>query len=388
MLKTFQYRIYPSKAQEKRIKATLETCRRFYNACLEERKTAWEEEQRTINKYGQLKRVAVLKAESEFARPVHSHILQIVVSDLDKAFQAFFRRVKAGETPGYPRFKGRNRFNSFAFKEYGNGFKIDGRRLKLSGIGRVPVRWHREIEGTIKTARIIRKADGWYVSFACEVGDPVRLPETGSTIGIDVGLSKLITTSDGEQVAPPKHYRKMQAKFRRQQRKVSRRKKGGQGRRKAVKILACQHQVVERQRKDTLNKIVFNLVQRHDQIAVEDLKIQNLVKNRHLAKSIMDAGWGYFAQHLTFKAECAGREVQFVNPAYTSKMCSACGAIKEDLTLKDRTYVCPCGLRMDRDINAAINIRNKAFPPKTPAGRAGRDSSLAIAGLSLEAAGF
>lgn len=386
MLKTFQYRIYPSKAQEKRMDATLETCRWFYNSCLEERKTAWEEEQRTIGKFEQLKRVAVFKAESEFAKPVHSHILQGVVVDLDKAFAAFFRRLKAGETPGYPRFKGRFRFNSFAFKEYMNGFKIDGRRLKLSGIGRVPVRWHRPYEGEIKTARIVRKADGWYVSLACEIGDPVKLPVTGSTIGIDVGLAALITTSDGEQIAPPKHYRKMQAKFRRQQRKVSRRKKGGGMRRKAVKILAKQHQVVERQRKDCLNKIVFNLVQNHDRIAVEDLKITNMVKNRSLAKSILDAGWGYFKDHLRFKAACAGREVAMVNPAYTSKMCSNCGTIKEELSLKNRVYVCACGLRLDRDINAAINIRDKAF--KIPAGRAGRDSSGAIALLSLEAAGF
>src|SRR5690606_24695501 len=137
------------------------------------------------------------------ARDVHSHVLQVAVADLDKAFQAFFRRVKAGEKPGYPRFKGKGWFDSFGLKEYGNGFSIDGRRLKLSGIGRVAVRWHRPIEGTIKTVRIVRKAGKWYACFACEVATPEPLPATGRVVGIDVGVSALITTSDGEKVANP-----------------------------------------------------------------------------------------------------------------------------------------------------------------------------------------
>jgi putative transposase len=221
MLKAFQYRLYPTKSQERLLESTLETCRRFYNACLAERKEAYEQEKRTISKFAQLRQVKTLKQTNPYAATVHSHILQVVVSDLDKAFQAFFRRVKAGEKPGYPRFKGRNRFDSFGLKEYGNGFRLDGRRLKLSGIGRVAVRWHRELEGQIKTARVIRKAGHWYVSFACEVEQPEPLPSTGQSVGVDVGVASLITLSDGTKVDNPKWYRASQAKLRIAQRRVA-----------------------------------------------------------------------------------------------------------------------------------------------------------------------
>jgi putative transposase len=169
MLRTFAYRLYPSKPQARLLDSTLETCRRWYNQCLAERRNAYQQHGASVGKYQQLAKVKEQKASNSYAKDIHSHVLQIVVADLDKAFQAFFRRVKAGETPGFPRFKGRNRFSSFGFKEYGNGFKIDGRRLRLSGIGRVAVRWHRPLKGQIRTLRIIRKAGLWYACFACEV---------------------------------------------------------------------------------------------------------------------------------------------------------------------------------------------------------------------------
>ena len=184
--------------------STLETCRRFYNDCLAERKTAFVERKESIGKFAQLRKVKELKGVNRYAKNIHSHVLQVTVADLDKAFQAFFRRVKAGETPGYPRFKGKNRFDSFGFKEYGNGFKVDGRRLKLSGIGRVAVRWHRPIEGEIKTLRITRKAGKWYASFTCEIEEKPALPANGCAVGIDVGISSLIATSDGDLVENPK----------------------------------------------------------------------------------------------------------------------------------------------------------------------------------------
>lgn len=357
MLKAFQYRLYPTKSQERLLESTLETCRRFYNACLAERKEAYEQEKRTISKFAQLRQVKTLKQTNPYAATVHSHILQVVVSDLDKAFQAFFRRVKAGEKPGYPRFKGRNRFDSFGLKEYGNGFRLDGRRLKLSGIGRVAVRWHREIEGQIKTARVIRKAGHWYVSFACEVEQPEPLPSTGQSVGVDVGVASLITLSDGAKVDNPKWYRASQAKLRIAQRRVARRKKGGKNRRKAVLQLQRLHVHTQNQRRDFLNKLAHGLVQANDVIAVEDLQIQNMVRNKHLSKSILDSGWGYFRQRLAAKAAEAGRVVVAVNPAYTSKTCSGCGTVFEHLTLSDRWVECACGLSLDRDHNAALNIQ-------------------------------
>jgi len=284
VLKAFQYRMYPSKPQERKLEATRETCRRWYNHLLAERKTAYAERKEPIGKYEQLRRVKEHKASNPWAADVHSHVLQVVVADLDKAFQAFFRRVKAGQTAGYPRFRGRNRFASFGFKEYGNGFKIDGRRVRVSGIGRIAVRWHRPLEGTIKTLRLIKKASGWYACFSVEY-TPQSLPATGRDVGVDVGIASLMTTSDGARVPPQHWYRREQKKLRVLQRQVARRTKGGKNRRKAVVQLQRHHERIANQRKDFLNKLAYTLIQQYDCIAVEHLRITNMVKNRHLAKA-------------------------------------------------------------------------------------------------------
>ncbi|HWQ14184.1 MAG TPA: transposase [Roseiflexaceae bacterium] len=359
MLKTFVYRLYPSKPQARLLDRTLETCRRWYNQCLAERRDAYQQRGETVGKFAQLAKVKEQKAIHPYAKGIHSHVLHVVVADLDKAFQAFFRRVKAGETPGFPRFKGRNRFSSFGFKEHENGFKVDGRRLKLSGIGRVAVRWHRPLEGQIKTVRITRRAGKWYACFACAV-DATPLPATGRAIGVDVGIASLITTSEGAKEPHPGWYRVAQRKLRVLQRRVARRKKGSTSRRKAVLQLQRQHERIANTRKDYLKKLVHRLITHYDRIALEDLRIPAMVRNRHLAKSILDAGWGYLVQHLTRKAAEAGRVVLLVDPRYTSKTCSQCGRIFEALSLSDRWIACGCGLRMDRDHNAAVNILKRA----------------------------
>lgn len=356
MLKTYKYKLYPSKAQSLLLEQTLETCRRWYNTCLAERKDAYENEKRSIGKFEQLRNVKELKQSNPYASGVHSHILQVVVQDLDKAFQSFFRRVKAGEKTGYPRFKGYGRYDSFGLKEYGNGFKIDGRRLKLSGIGRLRVRWHRPIEGTIKTVRICRQAGKWYASFACEVLEKSLQP-TGQSVGVDVGIHHLLATSHNEIVDNPRWYRNAQAKLRILQRTVSRRTIGGSNRRKAVLALQSQHEYISNSRKDFLNKVAHFLVARYDFIVLEDLKINGLVHNRYLSKSILDAGWGYLKQRLADKAVEAGRQVVLVNPSYTSQDCSNPNCRRRhNLSLKDRWFECSCGLSMDRDVNAALNI--------------------------------
>ena len=379
MHKTFLYRLYPSKSQARLLHATLETCRHWYNQCLAERKNAYEQEQRTVSKYDQLAKVKDVKATNPYAKGVHSHVLQTVVQDLDKAFDAFFRRVKSGEKAGYPRFRGRNRWRSFGFKELGNGFKIDGRRLKLSGIGRVAIRWHRPVEGQIKTLRISKKAGKWYASFSCVV-DAQPLPATGAVIGLDVGLTALVTTSAGEKVENPRWYRTTQKALRVAQRRVSRRKKGSNRRRKAIRILQHKHENITNQRKDFLNKLVHGFISRYDLIAVEDLNIARMVHG-NLAKSILDAGWNYFVMQLTHKAESAGRKLVQVDPCYTSKTCSQCEKRFETLTLKDRWVRCECGMSLDRDHNAAINILKRA-------GYVRREPSSSIEGFSREAVGL
>jgi putative transposase len=356
MLKTFRYRLYPSKAQGKRWASTLETCRRVYNDCLAERKTAYETEGKTIGKFEQLRHVKEIKAANPYARGIHSHVLQVTITDLDKAFQAFFRRVKQGEKPGYPRFKGRDRFDSFGLKEFNNGFKVDGRRLKVSGIGRIAVRWHRELEGKIKTLRIVRSAGKWYACFACETVEQSPLPATGRSIGIDVGIASILTTSDGGKIENPRWYRGGQAKLRVVQRRVARRKRGSRRRRKAVVLLQRCHEKTKNRRKDFLDKLACTLIDTNDIVVIEDLQVRNMVRNHHLSKSIMDAGWGYLRQRLEAKAVEAGRQVVAVPPAYTSKSCSGCGAIFETLKLSDRWVRCTCGLSLDRDHNAAVNI--------------------------------
>ena len=359
-LKTFKYRLYPSKRQERNLFRILACARNFYNMLVSERKWAYKLEGRSVSKTEQLRQVKHYKATFPQARQVHSHILQVVAADCEKTYQAFFRRVKAGETAGYPRFKGRDCFNSFGLKEYGNGWKVDGRKLHITGVGRVPVRWHRPLEGTIKTIRIVHKAGKWYACFACEVPESVPLCETGCVIGIDVGLSALLTTSDGTKVENPKFYREAQAELRRRQRKLARAKQGSENRWKAKRQVQRWYEHVASQRRDFAHKLSTTLVQTCDGIALEDLRVRNMVHNHHLSKSILDSGWSMFRQFLTYKAESAGRAVAFVDPAYTSKTCSRCGAMFEHLTLSDRWVECACGLSLDRDHNAAINILRKA----------------------------
>ncbi len=359
-LTTFQYRLYPKPAQAQRMFQVLNVCRHWYNMCLSERKWSYELEGRSVSKDDQIKQARLYRQTFPQAQAVFSQTLQSVAADLGKAFDAFFRRVKAGEKPGYPRFKSRNRFHSFTFPQYGFGVKVDGRRLRLYGIGRVAVRWHRPLAGTIKTVRIVHQAGRWHACFACEVPDAACLPATGQVVGIDVGLSALATLSSGEKIETPHYYRTGQAKLRILQRKLARAQYGSQNRRKALRAVQRQHEHVANQRQDYLHKLSTSLVRQYDGIALEELRVTNMVRNKHLSKSILDSGWSMFRQYLTYKAANAGREIAFVNPAYTSQSCSACGALFQNFDLSTRWVECVCGLSLDRDHNAALNILSRA----------------------------
>jgi putative transposase len=358
-VKCYKYRIYPTDSQEKIMLSHIETCREFYNSCLSERKESYEQEQKSVSLTEQNRHVKYVKDSIPEANGIHTHVLQNVVADLDKAFKAFFRRVKSGEKPGYPRFKGFGRFDSFGFKEYGNGFKIDGRRLRMFGIGRVAVRWHRKMLGKVKSMRIVRKAGKWFASFSCEV-EAKPLESTGEVIGIDVGIKSLLTLSNSETIENPKWYRDSEKKLRKAQRSLARKKKGGSNRRKQIRQVQTVHLKTQNKRRDFINKVANSLIMRFDGIALEDLQIKNLVRNGKLSKSILDAGWGYLLSRLQAKAECAARTIELVNPAYTSKTCSNCGIVFENLKLSDRWIKCECGLSLDRDHNAAINILSRS----------------------------
>jgi putative transposase len=365
--KTFKYKLKPTPEQEQAMAFVLRRCRELYNAALQERREAWQKCGVSITAASQSAQLPAVKEVRPEYRDIHSQVLQDVLTRLDHAYEAFFRRVKAGETSGYPRFQGANRYNSFTYKQFGNGAALDNGFLVLSKIGRITMRWSRPIEGAPKTVTISREADGWYVCFSCAEVLITPLPFTGQDTGIDLGLESFATLADGTQIANPRIFRVDELNLRRAQRRVSRRKKGSKRRKKAVKLLAKAHQHVRRQRQDFHHKQALSLVQHYDTIYHEDLQVANMVRNHHLAKSISDAGWGRFLTILSFKAACAGKRVIAVPPAYTSQACSGCGVIVRK-GLSVRWHTCPdCGTSLHRDHNAALNIlRVKQVGPGRP----------------------
>jgi putative transposase len=354
--KTFKYKLAPTPTQERELARVLGLCRWLYNAALEQRIAAYRRAGVSLSRYQQEAELKDIRADMPEYAAIHSHVLQDVLARLDKTYQAFFRRVKAGEKAGFPRYQGRDRWHSFTYKEFGNGAALDNGYLVLSKIGRVAVRWSRPIEGTPKTVTIAREADGWYICISCADVPMQPLPSTGQETGIDLGLEAFATLADGTRIFHPGWYRKAERALKTAQRRVSRRKKGSHRRHKAAQLLAKAHLKVKRQRADFHHKTALQLVQQNDTIYHENLQTANMVKNHHLAKSISDAGWSQFLSILSFKAACAGRRVIAVNPAFTSQTCSGCGVIVSK-GLSARWHACPdCGVSLHRDHNAAKNI--------------------------------
>lgn len=323
---------------------------------LEYRKAAWEDRQETVTWYDCNKLLPGLKEQRPSLYGVHSQVLQNVGDRLDRAFKAFFRRVKAGENPGYPRFKGSYRLKSFCYPQSGYGLTEDGRKLYLSKIGDVKIVLHRPLPSKPKRCVVKRTATGkWYACFVVEV-EPELLAPTGKTVGIDVGLESFITFSDGQKVDNPRFFRHEEKPLAKAQRKLSKCEKGTPEHRKAKKVVARVHERVTNKRSDFVHKLSKQIVNDHDIIAFENLNIQGMVRNHCLAKSIADASWNQLLQCITYKAAGAGRVAVAVNPRNTSKACSQCGALVKK-SLSDRVHSCPhCGLVLDRDHNAAINI--------------------------------
>ena len=373
--KTYQEKLQPTPAQERELERVLWRCRTLYNTALEQRIFLWRQRGASTSRYQQEAELKALRAELPEYEDIHSHVLQDVLTRLEKTYQAFFRRVQHGEKPGFPRFHGKDRYHSFTSKAYGNGARLENGALVLSKIGRLAVRWSRPVGGTIKTVTISKAADGWYVSFSCAEVPVEPLPLTGKETGIDMGLKVFLITADGQPVENPRHYRKAERALKQAQQRVSRRKKGSHRRRKAVQVLAKQHQHVRRQRRDFHHTTALALVRAYDTIYVEAIQPANVSRrpapkqDEHctyvhngasqkagLNTSIHDAGWRHFLWILACKAACAGKRVDAVPPASTSQDCSGCGErIYKSLSV--RTHVCTtCGLMLDRDLNAARNI--------------------------------
>lgn len=355
----YKFKISVKQPQQDKILETLSLCRWLYNSALEQRIYLYKNRKETLSFYTQKRELPSLKKDLPFFKTVHSQVLQDVLNRLDKAYQSFFNRVKKGGKAGFPRFQGKNRFHSFTYPQ--SGFSMKGNILTLSKIGDVRVQRHRKIKGKIKTCTIIHKNGHFYVSFSCEIEKVTPSTAPKKIIGVDLGIQHLAITSDGEFFENPKHLREKEQKLKRLQRSVSRKKRGSNRRRKAVRLLAKLHEHIANKRRDTAHKVSRKLVNEYDLIVFEDLNVQRMVKNHRLAKSISDSAWRNLIELTTYKAENAGKEVILVNPYNTTQMCSACGEIVKK-ELKDRVHICDCGYIEDRDINAAKNILQLGNP--------------------------
>jgi len=361
MKKTFQFRIYPTKNQEAILNRTLSTCRHLYNDSLGERRRQAElnELERTfgvtpwgkpewIDYYDQ--KLELTATKTSVQKEVYSQVLQDVIKRVDRSFKNLYRG------SGYPRFQGRNRYNSFTYPQ--SGFGLEDGKINLSKIGSIRIILHREIEGTIKTCTIKRDIDQWYVSFSVEIDDTVPV-EIKTQIGIDVGLIDLITLSNGEQIKPPKYLRASEKRLAREQIHLSKKKKRSKNRNKQRIVVAKVHRRIRYQRKDFNQKLSTNLVNQYDHVVFEKLQIQNMLKNHCLAKSIVDASWSQLINLTLYKAEYAVKIVELVNPNGTSQTCICGYKVPKDLSI--RVHECPsCGLVLPRDQVSAIIIKNRS----------------------------
>jgi putative transposase len=291
---TYEFRLYPSKTQSKIMDETLETCRKLYNSLLSDRI------ENGSGFYEQRKKLVRLKADNKFLKTVHSQVLQDVSLRLDKAFQCFFAGLSR-----YPRFKRRGRYNSFSYPQHKIGFSLSGNFLKLGKIGRIRIRLHREIIGTIKRATLIKDIDHWFVAFSIEQqeGAVPEQEKEASAVGVDMGITNVVALSSGETISNPKFLKQSAEKIKHLQRELSRKKKGSNRREKTKLLLAKSSRKVRRQRDDFAHKLSFKLAKENESIVFEDLKIQNMVKNHNLASAILDSTWGKLRQLTAYKAE-------------------------------------------------------------------------------------
>jgi len=355
-----KYRLFPSKAQETALNETLAVCRLVYNSLLHERTALHEQGLKSPAYYTQAPAITQWKKDHAELKTVHSQVLQNVAVRVDLAFQAFFRRVKAGETPGYPRLKGEGQYDSITYP--GSGFKIGESSVWLSLFGRqvqVQAKLHRPIVGKVKTCTVRRYGSKWFVCFSVEQPDNL-LPKSEEAVGLDAGLNSFLALSNGEFVDNPRFFRRDEKALAKAGRKQAKTVKRSKERRKANRVLSRIHERIRNRRHDFVHQTARRLVNRFGVIAVEKLNVKGMVKNHNLAKSISDASWSMFRSVLAHKAESAGREICAVNPAYTSQDCHACG-YRAKKKLSERWHNCPmCTASLDRDTNAAINILNLA----------------------------
>lgn len=353
-MRMLKYRLYPTKVEEAKLEHHLELCRQTYNNLLELCKDSYRESRKTLRHFDLQNKIPVLKTLNPYLEEVYSQTLQNVSKRIADAYTVFFSRKKMGLRAGLPRFKKAKKYNSLTYPQ--SGFSIKEGRLQLSKIGSIRIRLHRPLEGKVKNITVKRSLSGkWFAFFASEIeAKPVEHPV--KAVGIDMGLEKFAVLSDGAVIENPRHYQKEESKLGKIQRSISRKKKGSQNTQKARIRVARLHEKIKNRRIDFLHKASRTIAKTYHTIYVEDLRIGNMIRNRHLSKSISDAGWGIFLKLLSAKSSDSGGRVVPVDPKHTSQRCSACGAIVEK-SLSERMHICPeCGLILDRDLNASKNI--------------------------------
>lgn len=373
MRRAFKYRLYPTDDQTRELGIMLETHRQLYNAALEHRRYAWKARGRSVSYGDQAADLKQAFAENEYLKRTNYSSCQATLRRLDKSFTNFFRRVKEGHPkPGYPRFKGRDFFDSVCFPAYGDGVKLLGDRLRVQHVGKVKVKLHRPIKGRIKTVSIKSEGDHWYAVFSCDLGDVSIPAHDGPVTGIDVGLERFLTAADGSFESNASYLKKELPELRRAQRSFARKKRGGKRRIKTRRRVRRIHRHVKNKRREHHHQTALKLVRRYGLIAVERLNVRGMLRNRRLSRAIQDAAWSGFLEILGGKAQKVGSRIVKVAARNSSQECSRCGAVVPK-TLRNRWHSCgPCGLSLHRDHNSALVILKRAL---ARTGRAGPNAA-------------
>ena len=358
---SYRFRIYPTRGQEDLMQRTFGCCRYVYNHFLDERINSYRETGKAPNKFQQIKELPAMKKEREWMKEVDSTALQASVENLDTAYKNFFRRVQAGEKPGYPRFKSKHDHRkSYKSKCVGTTIKVLDNAVQLPKLGKVKCRISKEVRGRILSATVSQNPSGkYFVSLCCTDVEIEPLPKTDKSIGIDMGVKSYVVTSDGTKYPNHKYLAKSEKQLAKAQRQLSRKTKGSKNWEKARNEVARLHEKVANQRQDTLHKLSTKLIWENDVICIEDLAPKNMVKKHRIAKSVSDASWGEFRRQLQYKAEWYGKRVVAVDRFFpSSQLCSECGTQwpgTKDLAVRKWTCL-ECGVHHDRDVNAAKNI--------------------------------